>query len=38
MKLEEKVDEYLRDRIAITDNMSLEYLLEVEGYCPKCGK
>ena len=38
MKLEEKVDEYLRDRIAITDNMSLEYLLEVEGYWPKCGK
>lgn len=36
--LENEVDEYLVDRIAITDNMSLEHLLEVNGYCPKCGK
>ena len=32
------MDEYLIDRIAITENMSIEYALEVEGYCPKCGK
>lgn len=31
-------DEYLVERVQITDNMDLKHISEVGGYCPLCGK
>lgn len=36
--MEKNDDEYLVERIKITPQMSIKYLLEVDGCCPKCGK
>lgn len=32
------VDNYLQPRAAITDNVDLQHIQEVGGYCPLCGK
>ena len=32
------VDNYLQPRTAITDNVDLQHIQEVGGYCPLCGK
>lgn len=34
----EPIDEYLKTRVAITDNMDLKHISEIGGYCPLCGK
>lgn len=32
------VDNYLQPRVAITENMDIQYVQEVNGVCPLCGK
>lgn len=34
----ESLDNYLQPRISISDNVENQYLLEVGGLCPLCGK
>lgn len=32
------VDNYLQLRIAITENVDIQHIQEVGGFCPLCGK
>ena len=32
------VDSYLQPRVAITENVDLQHIQEVKGYCPLCGE
>lgn len=33
-----EMDSYLQSRVAITDNVDMQHIQEVGGYCPLCGK
>jgi len=34
----EEIDDYLQPRVAITENVDLQHIQEVGGFCPLCGK
>ncbi len=36
--MDEAIDSYLQPRIAITENVDLQHIQEVGGFCPLCGK
>ena len=33
-----EIDDYLQPRAAITENVDLQHIQEVGGFCPLCGK